>query len=270
MTAGLLVVFCVHLTWQMITTGNTGNCGCMGQLIPMTPLEAVIKNVISLGIIALIYFKTPAKPDSLHRYPVLIALVAAGSVFPFFPAACCCDTEVVAAPVQYVSPIYDTIPSETAKTEVKQATKDTVAKKTEPKLKRVNSEFTEFTNFSNGPVNLNAGKNVVCVFNTTCDHCMATAKELTAIKKSNPMPPVYVLFWTENDAKGEDLKKEIDAFYKFTGSPYPYTMIDMPTFFRKLGKASGPPRIVVLNEGNIMGDFSTDNFSKKAFLKACK
>ncbi len=274
MTAGLLVVFIIHLSWQIAKTGNSGNCGCMGQLIPMTPLEAIIKNIVSLGIIFYIYINIKGKKNSQHRYPVLIAIVSAGAVFPFFPATCCCDIKSV-SPIQYVSPVLDTIATvKTAQdgkeTEVK-TTKDTVVIKQEPKLKRVASEFSEFTNFSNGKtIDLNVGKNIVCVFNTSCDHCMATAKEITGIRKTNKTAPVYVLFWSELDSKGEELNKEIAAFYKFAGASYPYTMMDMTTFFRKLGKAPSPPRIVVLNEGNIMGDFSSENFTKKAFLKACK
>ncbi|MFM9006430.1 MAG: MauE/DoxX family redox-associated membrane protein, partial [Flavobacteriales bacterium] len=51
-TAFLLVAFCVHLSIEMVKHGAmNGNCGCFGQLIPMTPLEAFIKNVLTLGLL---------------------------------------------------------------------------------------------------------------------------------------------------------------------------------------------------------------------------
>ena len=45
----LLTAFCIHLGIQMVEHGAmNGNCGCFGQLIPMTPLEAAIKNIITI------------------------------------------------------------------------------------------------------------------------------------------------------------------------------------------------------------------------------
>ncbi len=275
-TAGMLLVFIVHLCWQIALYGNEGNCGCMGQVIKMTPLEAIIKNIITLIIIGIIYFKTPSKKDSLHRWPFLIMIASAAPIFLYYPAQCCCDTNTIASPFQYEEsvPIDTSAIEDTTKTKVetivKTKTGDSIIVKQEPKLKRVNSEFTEYTNFSGKKVNLNEGKKIVCVFNTDCDHCMAVAKKLTAISNKTKLPPLYILFWSENDSKGEALDKEIAKFFKFIGSTNPYTMIDMATFFRKLGKHSGPPRIAVLNEGNIMGDFSEGNFEEGAVLKAVK
>ncbi len=273
--AGMLLVFIVHLSWQISLHGNEGNCGCMGQLIPMTPLEAIIKNIITLILIGIIYFKTPAKKDSKHRYPFMIMVVAAAPVFLCFPSHCCCDTSPFTAPVQYeeAAPI-DTliIDSNKTKIETKVKTKkdDSIIVKQEPKLKRVMSDFTKYSNFNGKKVNLNEGKKIVCVFNTDCDHCMGVAKKLTAIANKAKLPPIYILFWSENDSKGEDLNKEIAKFFNFSGSSHPYTMISQQEFFPLLGKHSGPPRVAVLNEGNMMGDFSEGNFKEEAFLKVVK
>ena len=49
----LLLIFSVDLSID-IFIGNTDNCGCFGQLIPMTPIEALIKNILT--ILLLIYF----------------------------------------------------------------------------------------------------------------------------------------------------------------------------------------------------------------------
>ena len=51
-TIGLLVVFIGHLSYvTFLSGGNTGNCGCFGELIPMTPIEAIIKNIIAVGLL---------------------------------------------------------------------------------------------------------------------------------------------------------------------------------------------------------------------------
>ena len=48
----LVSLFSLHLLYKIIL-GDSGNCGCFGELIPMTPLEALIKNILT--IIALVY-----------------------------------------------------------------------------------------------------------------------------------------------------------------------------------------------------------------------
>ena len=49
---GLLGVFSIHLLIQTIG-GESSNCGCFGELIPMTPLQALIKNLITIGLLIL-------------------------------------------------------------------------------------------------------------------------------------------------------------------------------------------------------------------------
>ena len=34
-----------------LSGGNTGNCGCFGELIAMTPIEAIIKNIVAVGLL---------------------------------------------------------------------------------------------------------------------------------------------------------------------------------------------------------------------------
>jgi uncharacterized membrane protein YphA (DoxX/SURF4 family) len=50
LTALLLFAFCIHLSYQ-IAIGQGGNCGCFGQFIEMTPTEALIKNIVTLGLL---------------------------------------------------------------------------------------------------------------------------------------------------------------------------------------------------------------------------
>lgn len=281
-TAALLLAFIVHLSWQIISTGNTGNCGCMGQLIPMTPLEAIIKNILTLGILFFIWKKTEPKHDSLHRYPAALLLLSGLIILLAFPTTCCCDQPAAPAPVAAM-PNTSKDTAETMSPDSLPAVKSAAAVKDEPKNKsavaaetepvgpvtaRVTSEFSSYTVFSGRSVNLDQGRKIVCVYNTTCDHCMDMAKKLTALAAKHQLPPVYVLFWSEASATGEALQKEVDAFFKFSGSAHPWTSIDVSTFFRKLGKHASPPRVAVMYEGNILGDFSGDNYSEAAFLKA--
>jgi len=50
----MLAIFVAHLSIEILNTGNKGNCGCFGALLPMTPLEAIMKNVLSIGLLVLL------------------------------------------------------------------------------------------------------------------------------------------------------------------------------------------------------------------------
>ena len=51
----LLSVFCIDLAID-IFGGVDENCGCFGQLIPMTPMEAFIKNIFTNFTIIIIFW----------------------------------------------------------------------------------------------------------------------------------------------------------------------------------------------------------------------
>lgn len=287
-TALMLVAFCIHLTYQIITQGNSGNCGCMGQIIPMTPLQALIKNVVTLSLLTYIFLNYKNTKDQKHRYPLFILGTCFVVIFWTYKPECGCDaagtgsvapeTNVVepiikidtaTTSVTSTEPIVNTAPEKGTDTKQKSSTKPPVTEpiKTQPVetvvpgLPKTTSIFAPYKNFSTGiTTNLDAGKNIVCLFNVDCDHCMNTCKELVEINKTNKLPPVYILFW------GDEAQKE--AFFKFAGGSFPYAFVDAGKFFRLLDKAPSPPRIVVLNEGNIVGDFTSDTFKKQALLDA--
>ncbi len=290
-TIGLLLAFIAHLGLQIAQFGNSGNCGCMGQLIPMSPLEAIIKNVISIIIIIFIYVKAKAKPDSKHRYHFLILAAIIAFILMKYKMSCCCDpvdttltytlpeSQAItseATPIKNSTPGTDndtiaSLPSKGNTPMPKASLKDSVKKSTlsTPTIKRAVSEFARYTQFSDGKItNVDEGKTIMCVFNTMCDHCMDACKALTELSKKKSLPKVRIIFWSENNSKGEDLQKEIDAFFKYAGASYPYTVVDIGTFFRILGKTPSPPRVVYLNEGNTVLDIGGEEFSIETLSKS--
>ena len=54
----MLFVFSLHLAYS-IFLGDSENCGCFGELIPMTPIQALFKNIITLGVLGYLYKNTP-------------------------------------------------------------------------------------------------------------------------------------------------------------------------------------------------------------------
>lgn len=282
-TALMLIGFCIHLIYQIATEGNSGNCGCMGQVIPMTPLQALIKNVITLGMMVYIFIHFINTKIHQHRYPTFILLLSFLLIFWLYKPECGCDAgNTVATPetnvmepiikidtVYIEKPVTDTKLKKAIdpkKVDVKKPVEASPIKEVpveiqKPSMPKTTSIFAPYKSFSTGiTTNLDAGKNIVCLFNVDCDHCMQTAKDLVEWNKANKLPPVYILFW------GEESQKE--AFFKFAGGTFPYAFIDAGKFFRLLDKAPSPPRIVVLNEGNIVGDFTSETFKKEALTNA--
>ncbi|MFN6038940.1 MAG: MauE/DoxX family redox-associated membrane protein, partial [Bacteroidota bacterium] len=51
----LLLMFTVYLIVILIKDGNNGNCGCFGNALAMTPLQAIIKNLIMIGFGVILY-----------------------------------------------------------------------------------------------------------------------------------------------------------------------------------------------------------------------
>lgn len=76
----VLVGFSIHLI-ILIFQGSDGNCGCFGELIPMTPLQALIKNILTIG--ALIYLFKRMKPKVDSNKFVLPGILGVTTLFMF-------------------------------------------------------------------------------------------------------------------------------------------------------------------------------------------
>ena len=89
----LLTAFCVHLSIEMVKHGAmNGNCGCFGQLIPMTPLEAFAKNIITIALLVWLYRLTEeAKMNHRFERLLLIWSFFTLAVFVYLPF-CPCKT----------------------------------------------------------------------------------------------------------------------------------------------------------------------------------
>jgi hypothetical protein len=78
----MIAIFTIHLSTQLF--GDTENCGCFGDLIPMTPLQAFIKNIITLVILYFIYKKSEDKKSNLS-YLIILFLSISTIMFAALP-----------------------------------------------------------------------------------------------------------------------------------------------------------------------------------------
>ncbi|MFM9943898.1 MAG: MauE/DoxX family redox-associated membrane protein [Bacteroidia bacterium] len=270
-TVLLLAAFCIHLSYEIYKHGNSGNCGCFGDTIQMTPLEAIIKNILTIFMLVYLFLNVKDREKGKNRFVYLLLIYATCSLFMFaaFPF-CTCKAETPVDPIlaedtatsSLISPQNTTISADTSTYKV--AKKDSLPKAPEEKSpKKVKSAFSKFNTFGNKTVNLDEGKKLVCLFAPGCDHCQAAAKEIGVMAKKPGFPEVYILFIDEE-------VERIPNFFKIAGCRFPYKVLDIPTFFKTLGDGQ-TPGINYLWNGNLMKSYNGtgDNaFDAKGLAKA--
>ena len=244
----LLVVFIVQLAYETFFSGNSGNCGCFGELIPMTPVEAIIKNIIAVGLLVWLLKLLPS--DGKSNIWVLFTIVLLGilSLFmlapmqsktkqidnSFFNEDDVLGTEIDTTLSTVIPTFEKLIEAENSKTEA-EALKEEV-KIDEPKP--VKSNYTSYFK------NIDKDKKILCFFAPGCDHCQETAKELHQMKLKDPsFPNVYIIFMDEEVDK-------IPEFFKIAGTKYPFQVIDIISFWTVLGNNRDTPGVKYLWNGN--------------------
>lgn len=247
MTILLLAVFVGHLTYvTYLSGGNTGNCGCFGELLPMTPIEAIIKNIVAIGLLVWLFYLLP-KQTAKHNFWILTTVLFATVLSIYMlapiqpPAAQFTVTPVEEVEQDTLSGMSSPIDSVASELPIAEAKKDTLKKATAPDLnapKKVKSGNAKFF------PNIDNGKKLLAYFVPGCDHCRDAAKELTEMRKKDPsMPPLSIIFMNEE----ADL---IPDFFKAAGATYPYTIIEVIPFWNVLGSGKDTPGVKYLWNGN--------------------
>ena len=97
----LLTVFCIDLSID-IFGGVDENCGCFGQLIPMTPTEAFIKNIFTILILIFIYRNVNDRENSSFLLLFNGYLIISVLMFSLLPIATNSSNKQVSTFSEYV------------------------------------------------------------------------------------------------------------------------------------------------------------------------
>lgn len=272
----LLVVFCVHLSYSILNDVG-GNCGCFGELIKMTPTEALIKNILTIGLLVWLMRMLP-KDKPPHNFPflALIYAVCALALFMISPIQKASantggsTTQPVIIDDDPVVDTIDTLDLDTTEVEIEDTItssdtnpEDTVAEVETPKIKEPSKITSKFSKHVPAAIKLDEGKKILCLFAPTCEHCMETAKTLTEMRKKDPnFPKVYMIFMDEGP-------EEIPAFFDYAGAQYSHQVMDIVSFWEILGMSKDTPGVVYLWNGNIryFADGIEANEFKESALK---
>jgi thiol-disulfide isomerase/thioredoxin/uncharacterized membrane protein YphA (DoxX/SURF4 family) len=258
----MLAFFCVHLTIEIATGGNKGNCGCFGSLLPMTPLQALLKNILAIVLLFVLNWKFSNELSYKSNFVVVFSFVIA-----------CILGMFLMIPIKSQTKTPKEIPTIQEPIEVSVVSKDTVKKENPEKIQAVKDTTLKVhyegpkkkkSGFAKIFPKIDEGRKILCFFAPTCDHCMATAKELTEMKKSDPnFPEINIIFMDEGP-------EEIPAFFKFAGSEYPNYVMDIIEFWQSIGNGHETPGVVYLWNGNVQKFYSgidKDKFNKEELKK---
>lgn len=161
-TIGLLFFFIVYLTIQIFVSGNHGNCGCFGEHLKMTPLEAIIKNIVMIAVCLVVYFLFDGWKIKSNKF--LLSFISLTTVMvPFIlnPIDYAYTSNNLDEEINYPLELNLLFaPEDTAKVEI-------------PKI------------------DLRKGKHVLSFMSLSCPHCRIAAKKFRLIKKNNPELPIY-------------------------------------------------------------------------------
>lgn len=271
----LLAVFTIHLSYETFKTGgNAGNCGCFGSLLPMTPIEAIIKNIVAIGLLVwLLKLKIMETDKTKIWFLSTITLASILGLFmlaPIRPVEEEIETKLIEE-VNILSP--KAIDSIYIKKHVDNSKiiKDSIQKneliKVEISKEVIDEPKASKSGFAKFYPDIDNGKKILCFFAPGCDHCQDTAKELTAMrKKDKNFPDVKIIFMNEEAYK-------IPEFFEIAKATYPYKIIEIIPFWNELGNERNTPGVMYLWNGNkikIFDGIDANQFDGKALEKMVK
>jgi uncharacterized membrane protein YphA (DoxX/SURF4 family) len=212
LTGAILVFFSIYLLLLIITVGNKGNCGCFGSYIQMTPMQALIKNIIMLTVLVILNknhkgWEVNQKYRLLNIIPYAFALT-----MPF-----------VLNPVELdYSEAYLNKPESNY-------------------LLPLDSLYKSAT-LHVPPKSLSTGKHIIAFMSMTCPHCRIAAKKMRIIHERNKDIPFYFVL------NGE--LKNLKIFFDDTHSEnIPYCILNGRNFVYLAGTSM--PQIYLLNDSAV-------------------
>lgn len=157
----ILLIFSIYLLLLMSFSGNKGNCGCFGTHLIMTPLQALIKNVVMLVILGILYkYHEGFQLHNKRKYLMLIPVLSAFA-FPF-----------ILNPVELdYSEAYLNKPEDNFKLEL--------------------DSLYAHAKLNVPPQALSKGKHVIAFMSLTCPHCRIAANKMRVIHERNPNISFY-------------------------------------------------------------------------------
>ncbi|MGY8953134.1 MAG: MauE/DoxX family redox-associated membrane protein [Flavobacteriales bacterium] len=196
----LMVLFSVYLIYLLVDKGNDVNCGCFGQGIPMTPIEALFKNGLFGAIcIALILFDKVVETEKWKK-ALGVVLILLSIATPF-----------ILNPVQLSNNVHALV---------------------EPFELDITGIPKHF--IGSDSMALNDGEVIVAFLRASCKHCKTAAYKLTIAQRKYDLPRVVAVFygneeklpkfWAESNSDFPNVFFPNKRIYKITRGIFPTIM----------------------------------------------
>lgn len=193
---GLLVFFTFYLGYDIYKNGNSGNCGCFGTMISMTPLESIAKNVlmIPMVIVIIVMNRKVFEPKRVHLIIAFVALLSIVLPFVIYP----------------MDSVEDHVNSNTSKVEYKFPV-----------------ELLPNFNIKGQKIDLTKGEYILPFMSVHCSHCKAAAYKLHIIHEHKELPQIYMILIGEDEL--------VPGFINDTKANFPYYLFNQNDFFKIAG-----------------------------------
>ena len=169
----VLISFTLYLSYEVLILGKKdGNCGCFGQLIPMTPPVSLIKNIVALIPLIYIFFNRKIiNEKSISLYKYLLSYIVVVSILVFISPKVCISKKIEKS-IVVKGPLNSSL-------------------------------LKDFPS-------INDGKKVLCYFSPTCSHCIKTAEDLNKLKSKTGIQKHFIVFMNESDVDSK-IKKFLSS-----------------------------------------------------------
>jgi thiol-disulfide isomerase/thioredoxin len=270
----MLLIFSIHLTYDISLHGNEGNCGCFGALLPMTPIQALIKNIIGMILLGYLYKVTSKTTDKLNfSFLAAITFASVLGVFLVGPMQRKSSDQLTEELMNQMemseNESNNTVSNEESVSKMEEAEipkpleieQEKGGLKKEEEIEKVVVDEPKFkkSGFASQFSDIDKGRKILCFFAPGCDHCRETAKALTEMASKDPNFPEVKIVFMEEEAE------LIPDFFAFAGRKYPFKILEVGAFWTVLGGNRDTPGVFYLWNGNVVKDY--DGINERAFKK---
>ena len=224
----LLFVFSIHLLYLLISHGNDVNCGCMGNIAPMSPTVSLLKNA-GLLIVLFIILKW-------HNTLNLKGDKGDGVILDFGSMLVC--AVIIVIPF-LIFP-------------------------TSQQIKLPLSRLHTTTTSQHPIVELRKGKHILCFMSLSCPHCRHAAKKMVALEKQNTSIPFYFALAGGTDSTRAERFNDFKNDTKMTNN-IPYHFMGNKDFVDmiKLTGSNGVPVILWMQDTTVVRKVNMDDLNLK-------
>ncbi|MBZ0198183.1 MAG: DoxX family membrane protein, partial [Ignavibacteriaceae bacterium] len=283
-STGLLVLFTVYLVYYELAGNGGENCGCFGEVLPLSNTASIVKNIVFIAINAALLKLTGVEAKYGYEYAgagYVVILSILMVVFPVRPYETVEHPEIVAnqdfakldsvkqpgltvmkKPEEKAAGVSsDSLKAKEKKETIVADTTSATVKKKEPAKTPLKEKYPETTSiYSQLVPGCDVGIKIIAFLSLDCDHCHAVATELN--QKWGLVKGVgrHYLFLGSED--------QVQPFFSSTGGSVNYSLLTPQKFFPHL--RSAPPKVILLVNGNAVMVMEGEGVSVSQLINTIK